>query len=109
MASTTMGTRAGWQGAGRGQSCQNSGGRWPVGTVPPIARGLLRAGHGGHADFIAAAAVPPAVVNTTLLGLHAVDLGGATTFRAEMRQRESDQMHRSCSEGRVCLEGGVGI
>lgn len=43
----------------------------PPGPSPRIARGLLCAGHRGHADFILAAVVPPAVLDAAVLGLHA--------------------------------------
>lgn len=70
-------------GVGRGQSV-----RWgprPAGILPPIARDLLSAGPGSHADLIPAAAVPPAVVDATLLGLHAAGLRWATACRVETK------------------------
>lgn len=49
-----------------------AGGASSQGLSPPAARGLLCAGHSSHADLVPAAVIPLAVVDTALLGLHAV-------------------------------------
>lgn len=85
---------------------------WPS---PLPARGLLCAGHGRHADFIPAA-VPPAVLDATVLELHAGGWGlqraGGERWRQALRPdfavehrpgRDSEQGQRSAFRVKVRL------